>query len=107
MATEYTNLQGSNCKKTMCGCVGPESKRCLATVEMFGGSYRYLSVHSFLHGGLFSEKQSQNLNPSYKTDLDIWHCFRRENPKLIKESHKTDLDIWSNSPKEKSHFIAE
>ena len=38
--------------------------------------------------GFFLIKQSKNLDLSYKTDLDFWDCFVRENPLLIPKERR-------------------
>ena len=37
------------------------------------------------------------LDPSYKTDLDIWDCFGKGKTDLKAELHKINLDVWGHS----------
>ena len=37
------------------------------------------------------------LDPSYKTDLDIWDCFGKGKTDLKAKLHKINLDVWGHS----------
>ena len=55
----------------------------------------------------FLPKQSQNLDPSDKTDLDVWDCLGRVKLlfTIIAKFHRTDSVIWSHSRQGKPHLI--
>ena len=42
----------------------------------------------------FLPKQSKNLDPSYKTDLDFWDCFGRVKLVLQHKKHIYSAFIW-------------
>ena len=55
---------------------------------------------------LFSfQNNSKGLDPSYKTDLDLWDCFGRV--KLVLIIAIFGLDISSHSRERKKRLIAE
>ena len=48
------------------------------------------------------QKNHRYLDLSYKMDLDIWDCFRREQPNFKAKLHKTNFDIWGHSRNRKA-----
>ena len=50
------------------------------------------------------QNNPKNLDPSYKTDLDLWDCLGRIN--LIVKFNRTDLVICIYSREDKPHLIA-
>ena len=56
----------------------------------------------------FLTKHLKNLDPSYKTNLDLWDYLGRLKLILpgIAKFHRTDLVICSQSEKGKPHLIA-
>ena len=48
-------------------------------------------------GVFFRPKQIENLDPSYKMDLDFLHCLRKGETGIIAKFHRTDLVICSHS----------
>ena len=53
--------------------------------------------------GFSLSKQSENLDPSYETDLDIWDCFEEEKPILSHNFIQLCVILESGKP----CFIAE
>ena len=51
-------------------------------------------------------KQSKNLDPSYKTDLDLWDSLGRAKL-IIAKIYRTDLVIYSHSRERKPCLITE
>ena len=68
-------------------------------------SYRISSVIRRIV--FYLQNNPENLDPSYKMDLDLWDCFGRVNLNFIAELHiRTDLVICSHSREGKPRLIA-
>ena len=53
------------------------------------------------------QNNPKNLDPSYKTDLDLWDCFRKGKTRIIAKFLRTDLVICSHSREGKTRLITE
>ena len=53
------------------------------------------------------QNNPKNLDPSYKTDLDLLELFRKGKTHIIAKFHRTDLFICSLSREGKPCLIAE
>ena len=66
---------------------------------MTSNDYR---ISSNIRQNFFLPKQSENLDLSFKTDLDLYDCLEWVKLVLIAKFHRTDLDNFSHSRKRKT-----
>ena len=54
-----------------------------------------ISVNLAIRWGCLFQNSPKNLDPSFKMDLELWECFRRENNhKNLDLSYKMTLGLW-------------
>ena len=51
----------------------------LVKLNMVLANYAKYHIYSVIRQSLFLPKQSKNLDPSYKMDIDLWDCLVRVN----------------------------
>ena len=70
---------------------------CLSAIKTLTHNQSLYCISPVKRWSFFFQNNPKNLDPSYKTDLDIWDLIKKGKTCIIAKFHRTDLVICSHS----------